>query len=681
MVIHINDARFGATPDDWAHFDMILGLTADLLPVVSNPKAVISPDSKMGGIGKTPSIYNAQRKVAGIPAWTQQHSTPEQIQRWAAERDYGICIQTRRIRALDVDIDDAELAGRVRAFIDARFSLPARIRDNASKFLLAFDCPGEIPKRRIKTAQGMIEMLGTGQQFVALGRHTSGVRYEWEAGLPDAFPVLALEQLDALWLDLQAEFGIEAATSSTASSKHQKLAEAVSNDPVANLLSEKGMIKRTERDGRLHIVCPFEAEHTSDSGDSSTTYWPAHTGGYVNGHFHCLHAHCEDREDAEFLNAIGYVDAALMAEFEAIADEVKPIEDVNPTHTPDEAPRFKFKVESAHDFSRRPAPSWIIKNVIPQGEVAMLFGESGSGKTFVALDFAIAISTGEPWRGMLTKKGRVVYVAAEGAGGFRNRLVAYAQHHQIPLDSIPIGIVAGAPNLLEKADALDLAKSIVHSGGADVIFIDTLAQTTPGANENSSEGMGKALEHCKGLHRATKALVILMHHSGKDSTKGARGWSGIRAAVDAELEVVRDNDDRAINITKQKDGEDGQQFGFRLNPIVIGFDEDAEEITSCVMEHTDVAVRKKGGGKGPGTNQKEILDAFDDLVGLGDEGVAVNDLIDKALTQIPFDDAAGKKDRRRETLLRALDSLIKSAKLYMDGGRVVSHNPQMPTNG
>jgi hypothetical protein len=98
-VVHINDARWGATPDDWAHFDLALGLTEDLLPLVSNQKAVISPSSAMKGVGKTPSIYNAERQVVGLANWTQRRATPADITKWAREKDYGLCIPTRRVRA------------------------------------------------------------------------------------------------------------------------------------------------------------------------------------------------------------------------------------------------------------------------------------------------------------------------------------------------------------------------------------------------------------------------------------------------------------------------------------------------------------------------------------------------------------------------------------------------------
>lgn len=320
----------GAAPDEWLHLDLLLGLTEDLLPVVSNLKAAISPNSAMQGVGKTPSTYNSNRQVVGFKSWTQYRASVDDITKWSAENDYSICIQTRRVRALDVDIDDPEQSRSVREFIGQRFQLPARTRGNAAKFLLAFDLPGEFYKRRIKTAQGVIEFLATGQQFVACGLHPSGARYEWAEGLPDAFPTLTAAEFEALWADLQAEFGVEEPSESKASTKAQKLADVVTNDPVAQHLLEQGLVRRSERDGRLHIVCPWEDEHTSNTGDSSTTYWPAHTGGFPHGGFKCMHAHCEHRTVADLKDAIGYADESLLSEFAAIEIAVSADEHVEP---------------------------------------------------------------------------------------------------------------------------------------------------------------------------------------------------------------------------------------------------------------------------------------------------------------------------------------------------------------
>ena len=167
--------RYGASPEEWAYFSQILGLAEDMLPVVSNPNAKISPNSKMKALGKTPSYYR-QHGVVGIPNWTDQRPNQSTIDAWSREPDYGICIQTREVRALDVDIADPAAAERVTHKIARQ--LPARIRTNSSKCLLAFRLPGDYTKRVIRTADGIIEFLATGQQFIACGTHPSGARYE-----------------------------------------------------------------------------------------------------------------------------------------------------------------------------------------------------------------------------------------------------------------------------------------------------------------------------------------------------------------------------------------------------------------------------------------------------------------------------------------------------------------------
>lgn len=678
-VIDLPTARPGAAPDEWQHFDLVLGLTQDLLPVVSNPRAVVAPDSTLKALGKTPSRYNGARQAVGFGKWTAHATAPAEIASWSRERDYGICIQTRRVRALDVDVDDPELAGRIAAHL-GHLGLPMRRRDNAAKFLLAFELPGELFKRRVKCANGMIELLATGQQFIAVGMHPSGVRYEWAGGLPDAFPVLSAEAFEALWADLAATFGVEAATESNASVKAQKLADAAAADPVAQFLLNTSRVKRTERDGRLHIACPFEDQHTGDSGETSTTYWPAHTGGYANGHFRCLHAHCEHREDQDFLDAIGYVDEDLMSEFSAIGapavaapaadpNAPEPIKDIVATAeiSPQKSPQ-RFQVQSAAAFAVGKPLTWLIKGVLPQAGLGVLFGESGAGKSFAAVDLSADVAMGTPWRGMRTRRARVVYIVAEGAAGFRLRLKALCQQRGLQIDDLPIGVIADAPNLMEKQDALDVAKAIVQAGGADLIVVDTFAQTMPGANENAGEDVGRALAHCKGIHRATGAMVLLVHHSGKDAGRGARGWSGLKAAADVELEVVRVDERRSLSVSKMKDGAgEGMEYAFRLNSVVLGLDDDGDEITSLVVEHADGAgasVRKVARLK-LGEYERAVVDVVEELGGLTGETVPLEDVIVAAVARIPHD---GGDDRRRDNVKRAATNLVdKKGLLARDG--------------
>ena len=325
----------------------------------------------------------------------------------------------------------------------------------------------------------------------------------------------------------------------------------------------------------------------------------------------------------------------------------------------------RFRVLSENEFTSRPAPQWIIKGVLPRAELVLIIGQSTAGKSFVALDLAGAIAQGKEWRGLRVKKGRVVYVAAEGAGGFRNRLVAYKRHHEI--EDTGIGVVPDSPNLLQKADTEQLLAAVRADSDPDVIIVDTLACVAPGGNENSAEDMGRVLAHCKALHRATGATIALVHHVGKDAAKGARGWSGIKAAADAELEVTRDGDARSIEVTKMKDGSDGAVFHFKLSVVPIGQDEDGEVIESCVVQHIDQASAKKQ-RQPTGILQKKIWRKAHELCELGD-CAPVETLIEAVRLELVAP-AKGEKDRRRSGIARSLNDLVDGRFLIIDGENV-----------
>lgn len=318
---------------------------------------------------------------------------------------------------------------------------------------------------------------------------------------------------------------------------------------------------------------------------------------------------------------------------------------------------LRFRLVPAWEFAQGKPPGWIIKGVIPRAELVVLFGESGSGKSFLALDMAAAIARGVEWRGKRTKGGRVVYIAAEGGGGFRSRLQAYEQHHGVDLKTMPLQVIHAAPNFLQKADALDIAKTILTIGKADVVIVDTFAQVIPGANENAAEDIGKALTHCRGIHRATGAVVLLVHHAGKDPSKGARGWSGIRAAADAEIEVLRLPMGRMVRISKQKDGVDGLEWGFDLHIVPIGMDEDGDVIDSCVIREAEIPA---GGRIDPkkrvGPWEKLVLDVVGEIALGQNSGIEVDQVLAEVVRRGPAAEE-GKRDTRKQRARRALLTL------------------------
>lgn len=351
---------------------------------------------------------------------------------------------------------------------------------------------------------------------------------------------------------------------------------------------------------------------------------------------------------------------ASIEEFENVAPD--PVDDGGAPKAP------RFTPIPAHEFAGRQAPQWIVKGLLPRAELCVLFGESGSGKSFLALDLAGAVARGLPWRGRRVRQGRVVYVAAEGAGGFRNRLVAYAERQGIALADVPMDIIADVPNLLMKDDALAVARAI---GKADVVIVDTFAQVTPGGNENAGEDMGRALAHCKGIHRATSALVVLVHHAGKDASKGARGWSGLRAAADAELEVTRQGNFRQLRTSKQKDGDDDQAWGFGLETVNIGIDEDGDPITSCVVVEQEVPAARLLRTLGP---KEEIVNAVIQEFALSQtSGIEVAAILAESVKRMAAPED-GKRDTRKQHARRALESLCKGddAPYFLEDDATVS---------
>ena len=329
----------------------------------------------------------------------------------------------------------------------------------------------------------------------------------------------------------------------------------------------------------------------------------------------------------------------------------------------------KFQVVEADAFATQASQRWLIKGVVPRADLVVLFGASGSGKSFVCIDLAAHICQGKAWRGHRVTKGRVVYVAAEGGSGFRKRLRAYSKHHNLSLEGLGLGVVHAAPNLLEKQDSVELVRSIMAWGPTDLVVIDTFAQVMPGGNENLGEDVGRALAHCRRIAEATGATVLLVHHSGKDSSKGARGWSGLRAAADAEIEVVRSDDTRSMQLTKSKDSIDSVVWGFSLEVVPVGVDEDGDVIDSCVVVEAE-APTLPGPSRKVGQTERLALEVFNELVGESDS-VDLEQLIDAIVQRRP-PPAEGQRDQRRSNTRRDLAAMTPSKEypIWVEGGRV-----------
>ena len=241
---------------------------------------------------------------------------------------------------------------------------------------------------------------------------------------------------------------------------------------------------------------------------------------------------------------------------------------------------------SRDDLDALPPLSWTIRGVLPEEGLAAIYGEPGSGKSFLALDLAARISTGSPcWFGHQIFQRDVIYVALEGGRGIKQRVAAWDYINGTRADRIKFRL--NGFTLLSDIDVATFIDAVsAENEGAAVIIIDTLAQATPGADENAGKDMGLVLQAAQQIAAAARGLVILIHHSGKDSSRGLRGHSSLNGAMDAVISVERNKltGRRSWSVTKMKDAEDGAKGNFILEEVDLGPDNFGGRITSGVIK-------------------------------------------------------------------------------------------------
>jgi len=233
------------------------------------------------------------------------------------------------------------------------------------------------------------------------------------------------------------------------------------------------------------------------------------------------------------------------------------------------------------------APNELVEDFMTIGGMAVLYGDSNSGKTFFALSLAAHIATGQPFFKRQIDPGLVVYLASEAPGSIRSRMQAIKKHFGCSLENlamvpVPLNFYA---NEGDARDVIELVKTIEQIKGKPVRLIigDTLARMSAGANENSGEDMGPVMARFDAVSQATNSGLLIIHHNGKDQAKGARGWSGIRAHIDTEIEVMEKDGVRSATITKQRElpGK-GDVIYFRLEVVEMGITKFGKPATTCV---------------------------------------------------------------------------------------------------
>ena len=592
-----------------------------------------------------------------------------------ADYNYGIATGPES-GVFVVDVDGDIGASSLKALTDKNGSLPVTLTCNTGNgFHLFFKYPeGRTIKGRASKLAPNIDIRANGNQVVGSGSvHHSGRVYQWENPLEDV--------ADApQWLiDLICE----------ENSESRKIAENRGNslNLQTNRLSSLNIDRRHSNeevqemlsfldpsmgnDDWIHIGMalhdggyPFSIwDDWSRGGNNYTGDTVARWKSFHGGKGVSMGTFVKMARDAGYREKNSFTDIKQRIEprQNIQIEENKPIKPTEPTkeesvtsaifeeNQPKTNSKRVLPLVYADDITPITHSTDFVEDLLRDGEFSVIYGASNCGKTFFMLDLAMHVALGRPWRGKNVDQGGVIYAALEGGHGTKNRIAAFKKHYGV-CEGIPLAVIPSNINFLDiDGDMMSLVAAIQDAqaklGRVRLIVIDTLARAISGGDENASKDMGQLVINADVLREITGAHISFIHHSGKDESKGARGHSSLRAAVDTEIEISRPDtvSPSKIEIVKQREMEMIETMAFSLSRVVLGENQRGKEVSSCVVLPADVASDKRT--KTLSAVQTFVYDAIVDcLISHGSERVVMPNV--PPIRAISYDDLRMTLDTR-----------------------------------
>ena len=262
---------------------------------------------------------------------------------------------------------------------------------------------------------------------------------------------------------------------------------------------------------------------------------------------------------------------------------------------------------TTQELLQLPSQSWLIRGLIPETGLALLFGPPGEGKSFVAIDWALSVATGQSWLGQYeTKPGHVVYIAAEGGQGIKKRVAAWMSAHGVEdvpnitwyLDTLDIRAENMVEDFMASLHARFPIEHVVCEDGEYVevevsvklIVLDTLSRNFGGEDENTSTAMSQFIESLEDFCRIHGATVLILHHTNAIGAR-ERGHSALKGAVEASFLCSAEKAQgmmTTITLENNKQKDDKDEEAIYITPIRIPLpmlpkDEEGAVLTSLVL--------------------------------------------------------------------------------------------------
>ena len=571
-----------------------------LVPVVP-PDADLSPKSSLAtrlraGVdsrGKAPGVVGRDGLWKGLQ-FVAMESREEDLDDWSS---WGASVGVKTgggLIALDIDTTNSDAAQELYK-IAYRTLGPAAVRfGKKPKCLMLYRAPESVTYKQLRFStptedDARVEVLAEGRQFVARGTHPgTGRPYAWPQGIPhiDTLASVSEEQIEA--------FFAEACAALPGAKVHDSAADRDAPDQETLRAPSWDALRETvdaipntsalfpERNDYVAVAYAIKAAAPDGYEIEAQELYLDWCDRWQDGHNDPDVALADwNRAKPPYRVGFSFLERNAVGMFFAPSqpDALDDLFAANAEATGDvPQKRRPVIILSDEDIQNRPDPVWLIDNFLPEAGFNILYGDPGTGKSFIALDMALHLATDRPdWHGEKVNnhtRGAVLYIAGEGEGDFKLRLQAWKQKN-LPTDTfIPkdrFGVIF-APMDFRSAEDLKTLKEAVEASGftnLSALVIDTLARATPGADENAALDMGLFVRACDMLRDLTGATVLAIHHANKGGN--LRGSTALIGAADSIFRFDRQHGHSTgtLSCQKMKAGSDSLEVSFSLDKTIL----------------------------------------------------------------------------------------------------------------
>jgi RecA-family ATPase len=211
-------------------------------------------------------------------------------------------------------------------------------------------------------------------------------------------------------------------------------------------------------------------------------------------------------------------------------------------------PRYIVR-NAAYALQPQAPPDWIVNNLISTSSVSIVFGESGSKKTYAMLSLGVCVALGKKWLNFDTKQSRVLFVDEEMGEYWVCQRLGRAIRGELGRENIPFDFISLGGFKLDNRKSEEILEAEIKRLGSQLVIIDSLSEVMDG-DENSKQETLPVFNATRRISASTGAAMVLVHHPNKMGMY--RGSSAIKQAVDLMIKVECKDGSDWIKFTSEK---------------------------------------------------------------------------------------------------------------------------------